>query len=117
MMIASLCSLVIVVLVFLVSWVFGFYSGCLYDLSSPYECGFDPFGSSRVGFSLRFFGLMVVFVVFDFETVLLVPSVFWLGLDGFVWDVGSILGFVGVLVVLLIGVLYEMVEGILEWSC
>nr|AUF70023.1 NADH dehydrogenase subunit 3 [Lampsilis siliquoidea] len=117
MMVAVLCSLILVSLVFFVGWVYSFYGGCLYDLSSPYECGFDPFGSSRVGFSLRFFGLMVVFVVFDFETVLMMPSVFWLSLDGLGGNIGGILGFVGFLVVLLIGVLFEMVEGILEWSC
>ncbi len=76
MIIAVLCSLILVILVFFVGWVFRFYGRCLHDLSSPYECGFDSFGSSRVGFSLRFFGLIVVFVVFDFETVLMVPSVF-----------------------------------------
>nr|YP_009346109.1 NADH dehydrogenase subunit 3 [Potamilus alatus]AMZ00188.1 NADH dehydrogenase subunit 3 [Potamilus alatus] len=115
--IAVLCSLVFVLMVFGLAWVFSFRSGCLHDLSSPFECGFDPLGSSRVGFSLRFFGLMVIFVVFDFETVLLVPCVFWLSLDGLGGDIVGVLGFVSFLVVLLIGVLYEMTEGILEWKC
>lgn len=45
------------------------------ELSSPFECGFDPVGRSRVGFSLRFFLVIILFIIFDFETVLLVPSV------------------------------------------
>nr|UUJ37706.1 NADH dehydrogenase subunit 3 [Potamilus streckersoni] len=116
-MVAVLCSLVFVLLIFGLAWVLSFRVGCLHDLSSPFECGFDPFGSSRVGFSLRFFGLMVVFVVFDFETVLLVPCVFWLGLDGLGGDIVGVLSFVGFLVILLVGILYEMAEGILDWSC
>nr|ALQ78699.1 NADH dehydrogenase subunit 3 [Potomida littoralis] len=85
------------------------------ELSSPFECGFDPFGSSRVGFSLRFFSLMILFIVFDFETVLLMPFVFWFG-GGRVGGSG-VLGFMGFLFILLAGVVYEMKEGVLEWGC
>nr|AGN92174.1 NADH dehydrogenase subunit 3 [Lamprotula leaii] len=84
------------------------------ELSSPFECGFDPLGSSRVGFSLRFFSLMILFIVFDFETVLLLPFVFWFG-KSFVSGFG-VLSFIWFLFVLLVGVVYEMKEGALEWS-
>lgn len=40
---------------------------------SVYECGFDPFGSSRTPFSVRFFLVGILFMIFDLEISFLFP--------------------------------------------
>jgi NADH-quinone oxidoreductase subunit A len=39
----------------------------------PYECGIDPQGSPRERFSVKFYLVAMVFILFDIETVFLYP--------------------------------------------
>nr|YP_008593425.1 NADH dehydrogenase subunit 3 [Dysalotus alcocki]BAN83367.1 NADH dehydrogenase subunit 3 [Dysalotus alcocki] len=80
---------------------------------SPYECGFDPLGSARLPFSLRFFLVAILFLLFDLEIALLLPlpwgdqlpspltTFFWAAL---------------VLALLTLGLIYEWLQGGLEWA-
>nr|QQQ88821.1 NADH dehydrogenase subunit 3 [Hyalella latimana] len=79
---------------------------------SPFECGFDPFKKSRIPFSLRFFLITVIFLVFDVEIALLFP----LGL----LKITSDLVFVGLsglilILVLSLGLVHEWNQGGLNW--
>lgn len=82
-----------------------------FEKASPFECGFDPHSSARIPFSLRFFILAVLFLVFDIEIALLipVPSMCHLSL--------SIKRAIYIFcVVLLLGLYHEWNEGSLEWK-
>src|SRR5271163_1815646 len=39
----------------------------------PYECGIDPFDSSRGRYTVRYYIVAILFVVFDVETIFLFP--------------------------------------------
>nr|UYR22046.1 NADH dehydrogenase subunit 3 [Carcinus maenas] len=83
------------------------------EKNSPYECGFDPKGSARLPFSLRFFLIAVIFLIFDVEITLLLPVASIFNLSSiFSWLVTSVL----FLAILLVGLYYEWAQGALEWS-
>nr|YP_004465018.1 NADH dehydrogenase subunit 3 [Rasboroides vaterifloris]BAK23206.1 NADH dehydrogenase subunit 3 [Rasboroides vaterifloris] len=80
---------------------------------SPYECGFDPLGSARLPFSLQFFLVAILFLLFDLEIALLLPlpwgDQLYNPTETFFWATA-------VLVLLTIGLIYEWAQGGLEWA-
>jgi NADH-quinone oxidoreductase subunit A len=79
---------------------------------SPYESGIDPLGSTRERFSVKFYVVAILFIVFDVETVFLVPwavAMRTLGVEGFI--VAMIFIFI-----LTVGLIYEWKKGALEWD-
>ncbi len=79
---------------------------------SPYECGVEPMGDARARFSVRFYIIAILFVIFDVETIFLFPwAVIYgrLALFGFI----EMMIFLGILV---IGFFYAWKKGALEWA-
>nr|YP_009422190.1 NADH dehydrogenase subunit 3 [Ruditapes decussatus]AJY78595.1 NADH dehydrogenase subunit 3 [Ruditapes decussatus] len=86
------------------------------DKLTSFECGFDPMSSSRIPFSLRFFLLALLFLVFDLELILLFPYIFSVSCCYSSMSVLSkIWGFV-FLVILVGGLVHELNEGTLDWE-
>nr|YP_009142449.1 NADH dehydrogenase subunit 3 [Pristis pectinata]AKH35976.1 NADH dehydrogenase subunit 3 [Pristis pectinata]ATX69098.1 NADH dehydrogenase subunit 3 [Pristis pectinata] len=80
---------------------------------SPYECGFDPLGSARLPFSLRFFLVAILFLLFDLEIALLLPLPWGSQLD---FPLFTILWTAIILILLTLGLIYEWSQGGLEWA-
>jgi NADH-quinone oxidoreductase subunit A len=77
----------------------------------PYECGIDPEGSARGRYTVRFYIVAILFVVFDVETIFLFPwAVQYKALKMF--------GFVEMMVflaILVVGYIWIWKKGALEW--
>nr|ADZ14611.1 NADH dehydrogenase subunit 3 [Limnonectes kuhlii] len=80
---------------------------------SPYECGFDPQGSARLPYSMRFFLVAILFLLFDLEIALLLPTP-WA--TQFFNPMLTILWSSLILLLLTIGFIYEWLQGGLEWA-
>ena len=89
-----------------------FSSFISFEKLRPFECGFDPKESGRLPFSLRFFLLAVLFLIFDVEVALLIPLV--VGIVGSFLSI-SFLGSFLFLLILIIGAFHEWRNGALRW--
>nr|AVN67260.1 NADH dehydrogenase subunit 3 [Platyzosteria sp. AUS3] len=83
------------------------------EKSSPFECGFDPKSSARLPFSLRFFLIAVIFLIFDVEIALLLPmTIIMYSSNIMMWTIISTM----FLLILLMGLYHEWNQGSLEWA-
>ena len=79
---------------------------------SSYECGFEHHNVSRIPFSLRYYFLTLLFLLFDLEILLLIFTPFAL-LSSFFYLV--LFFSVFFILVLFFGLIYEWNDGTLEW--
>jgi NADH-quinone oxidoreductase subunit A len=85
---------------------------------SAYECGMDPVGDARGRFSVRFYMVAMLFILFDVEAVFMLPwAVIYRKLPGYgfprlfgFWEMLVYLGFVAV------GLFYVWKKGVLNWT-
>merc|ERR1719378_1187654 len=76
-----------------------FKTGGDLEKGSPFECGFDPSGITRLPFCVKFFLVRIIFLVFDVEVTLILPMLY---------AGAQVTSFVAILVV---GALYEWSYG------
>ena len=98
------------------------------DKGTPYESGMPPLGSARERFSIKFYMVAMLFIVFDIETVFMLP---WgahfrqlsctLPLVNGVCPAGNLTFFglaemVVFILILLVGFIYVWKKGALQWD-
>ena len=79
---------------------------------APYECGCEPVGSARERFSVKFYLIAMLFILFDIEAVFLYPwAVLFkrLGMFGLI-EMGVFIA------ILFVGYVYVWKKGALEWE-
>nr|AND96544.1 NADH deshydrogenase subunit 3 [Caccobius nigritulus] len=83
------------------------------EKSSPFECGFNPKSSARMPFSLHFFLIATIFLIFDVEITLLIPMMMILKISNMI-NLNFLLFFF--ILILLLGIYYEWNQGALNWT-
>ncbi len=99
------------------SWFIGRHRNSAVKLAA-YECGIEAVGDARARFSVRFYMVAMLFILFDVEAVFMMPwAVIYRRLPGITgsrlfgfWEMIVYLGFVAV------GLYYIVRKGILNWS-
>ena len=82
------------------------------ERQEPFECGVEPFAASSHRFSIKFYLIAMLFILFDVEIVWLFPwavilrELKWRGL----------LEMFGFLLILVLGFIYAWKKGALEWE-
>lgn len=103
---------------FILSFIISFFSFILSkkipykEKVSIYECGFNPIYSPGKPFSIRFFLIAILFLVFDLEIFFLFP---W-GVNSNNLNINSQIIIIIFLIIIILGLIYEWKRGGLEWE-
>ena len=89
----------------------------------PYECGKDPIGSARDRFSIKFYTVAVIFLLFDIEVLFMIPFAvafkYLLAQEKISGIAFGAIAFVEILVfvaTLIIGYIYVWKKGTFDWG-
>nr|UBS93997.1 NADH dehydrogenase subunit 3 [Iolania perkinsi] len=83
------------------------------EKASPFECGFSMMSSARMPFSIHFFLIAMIFLMFDIEITLMLPiSYLKKFMNKMEWLKTSML----IIMMVLYGLYHEWMNGMLEWS-
>nr|BDQ43614.1 NADH dehydrogenase subunit 3 [Pithemera bicincta]BDQ43939.1 NADH dehydrogenase subunit 3 [Pithemera bicincta] len=104
---------VIPLAVLLAAWMLATRSSEDREKSTPFECGFDPKNTARIPFSMRFFLLAIIFIMFDIEIVLLMPIPTMLMAS---YSSHILITYMMFILILIAGLMHEWNEGSLDWS-
>src|SRR5436190_24388887 len=78
----------------------------------PYECGIEPRTDARDRYSIRYYLVAMLFVIFDVETVFMFPWAVVLERLG----IFGLIEMVVFLFILVVGFIYAWKKGALEWA-
>jgi NADH-quinone oxidoreductase subunit A len=95
----------------LLSWLIGERKPTRAKLS-PYECGMTPVGDSRARFSVKFYLVAMLFILFDVEAIFLYPWAVVLKKLGH-FGLWEMLVYIGIF---LVGFFYVWKKGVLDWG-
>nr|YP_007374657.1 NADH dehydrogenase subunit 3 [Sirthenea flavipes]ADU58103.1 NADH dehydrogenase subunit 3 [Sirthenea flavipes] len=112
-MISTISASILVLLLMMVCTLISKKSILDREKMSPFECGFDPKSSSRMPFSIQFFLIAVLFLIFDIEIVIMLPMIITLNKSIMMNWMITMTTFI---IILIIGLYHEWNNSVLEWA-
>lgn len=89
----------------------------------PYECGKDPVGSARDRFSIKFYNVAVIFLLFDLEVLFLIPFAVAFKsllleekLSGAAYGTIAFVEILAFIATAIIGLIYAWKKGTFDWN-
>nr|QYF07839.1 NADH dehydrogenase subunit 3 [Hypoponera sauteri] len=82
------------------------------EKNSSFECGFDPISNSRIPFSIQFFLISLMFLIFDIEISLLIPLIYMF----FYFNMFMMFSFLIFMIILILSIYLEYSENMIEWK-
>jgi NADH-quinone oxidoreductase subunit A len=82
----------------------------------PYECGIDPTTDAHSRFTVRYYIVAMLFLIFDVETIFLLPwAIIFMG-DNFSFTKFALVEMFVFIAILVVGYYYAWRKGALEWA-
>nr|ALO77417.1 NADH deshydrogenase subunit 3 [Passalidae sp. GENSP01] len=103
---------IIPLLIFFLSWILSKKTFLNREKTSPFECGFDPKTFARIPFTLLYFLIIIIFLIFDVEITLLIPMISTFSLTNLMNMTMLMLSFI---IILLYGLYHEWYQKALTW--
>nr|WID87035.1 NADH dehydrogenase subunit 3 [Carausius sp.] len=111
-MVMTIITLIISMLLMLLNTIISKKSTNDREKMSPFECGFDPKSPSRTPFSLKFFLIAMIFLIFDIEIALMLPMIPTMMINMKQWMMTTLI----FITILMIGLYHEWNQGALNWT-
>nr|YP_010602040.1 NADH dehydrogenase subunit 3 [Kapsa arca]WAM61630.1 NADH dehydrogenase subunit 3 [Kapsa arca] len=84
-----------------------------FQKSTPFECGFNPMTYKRLPFSIHFFLIAVIFLIFDIEIIIIIPMIMTMKLSMLIYWLLTLIMFIFILI---LGLYHEWHNGMLDWT-
>nr|ASM41858.1 NADH dehydrogenase subunit 3 [Scaphoideus maai] len=81
--------------------------------ATPFECGFNPMSYSRIPFSIHFFMIAVIFLIFDIEIIIIMPMILTMKTSMMKYWILTSISFITILIY---GLFHEWMNGMINWS-
>nr|QBZ38179.1 NADH dehydrogenase subunit 3 [Sogata hakonensis] len=108
-----LLTLIILIIMMISSFLMSKKSILDINKTTQFECGFSKFSSPRLSFSVHFFFIAIIFLMFDIELAIMLPmtiSMKMMNLNQ--WIFSSYL----ITMIITYGLYHEWINGAIEWS-